>query len=145
MKKVTKAVIPAAGLGTRMLPIARSVPKEVLPVVDKPVMEYLVREAVNSGITDILIITNRGKGVIEDYFDLSPEYEDKLRAKGKLDEIEKMRELISKANIYFVRRKNPKVSDTLFPAQDPSPATIRSLFSTVMTSSIPKCPFASSL
>lgn len=108
MKKVTKAVIPAAGLGTRMLPIARSVPKEVLPVVDRPVMEYLVREAVDSGITDILIITNRGKGVIEDYFDLSPEYEDKLRAKGKLDEIEKMRELTKKANIYFIRQKEAK-------------------------------------
>ncbi|MDD6266181.1 MAG: UTP--glucose-1-phosphate uridylyltransferase [Clostridia bacterium] len=108
MKKVTKAVIPAAGLGTRMLPIARSVPKEVLPIVDRPVMEYLVREAVDSGIKDILIITNRGKGVIEDYFDHSPEYEDKLRAKGKLDEIEAMRELTSKANIYFIRQKEPK-------------------------------------
>lgn len=108
MKKITKAVIPAAGLGTRMLPIARSVPKEVLPVVDRPVMDYLVREAVESGITDILIITNRGKGVIEDYFDYSPEYEIKLREKGKLAEIEQMRELVNRVNVHFIRQKEPR-------------------------------------
>ena len=76
--KVTKAVIPAAGLGTRMLPIARTVPKEVLPIVDRPAISYLVEEAALSGITDILIITGRNKGAIEDYFDFSPEYEEKL-------------------------------------------------------------------
>ncbi len=108
MKKVTKAVIPAAGLGTRMLPIARTVPKEVLPVVDKPVMEYLVREAVDSGITDILIITNRGKGAIEDYFDYSPEYEIALEKKGKLKELAEIREIAESVNITFIRQKNPK-------------------------------------
>ena len=83
MSKVTKAVIPAAGLGTRMLPIARAVPKEMLPIVDRPAVSYLVEEAAASGITDILIILGRGKGALEDYFDYSPEYEAALLAKGK--------------------------------------------------------------
>ena len=71
--KITKAVIPAAGLGTRVLPATKSMPKEMYPIVDKPAIQYIVEEAVNSGITDILIITNRGKNIIEDYFDRSPE------------------------------------------------------------------------
>lgn len=108
MKKITKAVIPAAGLGTRMLPIARTVPKEVLPIVDRPVIEYLVREAVDSGITDILIITNRGKGAIEDYFDFSPEYEAALLAKGKEDVYNEIRELPQRVNIQFIRQKQAK-------------------------------------
>lgn len=108
MKKITKAVIPAAGLGTRMLPIARTVPKEVLPIVDRPTIEYLVREAVDSGITDILIITNRGKGAIEDYFDYSPEYESALLMKGKSDECEAIREIADSVNIQFIRQKQPK-------------------------------------
>ena len=70
--KVRKAVIPAAGLGTRMLPVTKTVPKEMLPMVDRPVMQYIVEEAVNAGIEDILIITNRGKDVMEDYFDYAP-------------------------------------------------------------------------
>ena len=76
--KVTKAVIPAAGLGTRVLPATKALPKEMLPIVDKPAIQYLVEEAVNSGIKDILIITNRGKNVIEDHFDRAPELEKKL-------------------------------------------------------------------
>ena len=108
MKKITKAVIPAAGLGTRMLPIARTVPKEVLPIVDRPVMEYLVREAADSGITDILIITNRGKGAMEDYFDYSPEYEQKLIEKGKTKELEELRELVGRVNAHFIRQKEPR-------------------------------------
>ncbi len=108
MKKITKAVIPAAGLGTRMLPIARTVPKEVLPIVDRPVMEYLVREAADSGITDILIITNRGKGAMEDYFDYSPEYEQKLIEKGKTKELEELRELVGRVNVHFIRQKEPR-------------------------------------
>ena len=108
MKKITKAVIPAAGLGTRMLPIARTVPKEVLPIVDRPVMDYLVREAADSGITDVLIITNRGKGAIEDYFDYSPEYEQKLIEKGKTKELEQLRELVSRVNVHFIRQKEPR-------------------------------------
>lgn len=81
--KVRKAVIPAAGLGTRMLPVTKTVPKEMLPMVDRPVMQYIVEEAVSAGIEDILIITNRGKDVMEDYFDYAPELEDKLRRPEK--------------------------------------------------------------
>ena len=70
--KITKAVIPAAGLGTRVLPATKSMPKEMLPIVDKPTIQYIVEEAVAAGITDILIVTNRGNGIIEDHFDASP-------------------------------------------------------------------------
>ena len=73
--KITKAVIPAAGLGTRVLPATKTMPKEMFPIVDKPTIQYIVEEAVAAGITDILIITNRGKGIIEDHFDKSPELE----------------------------------------------------------------------
>ena len=105
MKRITKAIIPAAGLGTRMLPVSAAVCKEMLPIVDMPAICHLVEEAASSGITDILIITNRGKEVMEDFFDLSPEYEAALAAKGKLDEIERMRDIASMANIYFIRQK----------------------------------------
>ncbi|MFR5864206.1 MAG: sugar phosphate nucleotidyltransferase [Acutalibacteraceae bacterium] len=81
--KVTKAVIPAAGLGTRMLPISKSVPKEMLPIVDKPAIQYLVEEAVASGITDILIVTGRNKEAIENHFDHSLEYYERLEKSGK--------------------------------------------------------------
>lgn len=107
-KTIKKAVIPAAGLGTRMLPISRAVPKEMLPIVDRPAISYLVDEAVASGITDILIITNRDKGIIEDYFDISPEYEQKLKSSGKTAEIEAMYECAERANIYFLRQKVTK-------------------------------------
>lgn len=107
-KKITKAVIPAAGLGTRMLPIARTVPKEVLPIVDRPVIEYLVKEAVASGITDILIITNRGKEAMESYFDHSPEYEERLKIKGKTKELEDIAQTVNGANIMFIRQKEAK-------------------------------------
>lgn len=106
--KVRKAVIPAAGLGTRMLPAAKAVPKEIMPIVDKPVMQYQIEEAVKSGITDILIITNRGKEAIEDYFDYSPEYERHLEKKGKLEELEKLRAIANMANITFIRQKEAK-------------------------------------
>ena len=86
-KKITKAIIPAAGLGTRMLPISHAVPKEMLPIVDLPAVYYLVEEAVKSGITDILIITNRDKDAMEDFFDLSVEYGQALTSKGKTAEI----------------------------------------------------------
>lgn len=106
MKKVTKAVIPAAGLGTRMLPISYAVPKEMLPIVDAPAVFYLVEEAVKSGITDILIITNRGKEAIEDFFDISPEYIDALVKKGKCDEAERIKNVAKMANVSFVRQGN---------------------------------------
>ncbi len=106
--KVTKAVIPAAGLGTRVLPATKSMPKEMLPIVDKPAIQYIVEEAVNSGITDILIITNRGKGIIEDHFDRSPELEERLLASGKNDVYEQVVSISKLANIYFIRQKETK-------------------------------------
>ena len=105
MKKITKAIIPAAGLGTRMLPVSAAVCKEMLPIVDLPAICHLVEEAASCGITDILIITNRGKDIMEDFFDLSPEYETALIAKNRLDEIERLREIADMANIYFLRQK----------------------------------------
>ena len=108
MSKITKAVIPAAGLGVRMLPAAKAVPKEMMSIVDKPAMHYQIKEAVDSGITDILIITNRGKGAIEDYFDYSPEYEKKLIASGKEDVLREINEIAEMANITYLRQKAPK-------------------------------------
>lgn len=106
--RVKKAVIPAAGLGTRMLPAAKAVPKEMMPIVDKPAMHYQIEEAVASGINDILIITNRGKESIEDYFDFSPEYERHLEKKGKTEELERLRSIATMANITFIRQKEAK-------------------------------------
>lgn len=108
MMKVRKAVIPAAGLGTRVLPATKSMPKEMLTIVDKPAIQYIVEEAVNAGITDILIITNRGKGIIEDHFDRSPELEERLLASGKKDVYEQVVAISQLANIYFVRQKETK-------------------------------------
>ena len=108
MKKIRKAIIPAAGLGTRMLPISSAVPKEMLPIVDLPCVYYLVEEAVKSGIEEILIITNRGKGAMEDFFDLNIEYLDNLEKKGKTEEVGKLREIAGMANIYFLRQKETK-------------------------------------
>ena len=108
MKKVTKAIIPAAGLGTRMLPISHAVPKEMLPIVDLPAIYYLVEEAVNSGITDILIITNRDKDAIEDFFDLSIEYGNALTMKGKHEQAKVLYDIANMANVYFLRQKETK-------------------------------------
>ncbi|MBR5242064.1 MAG: UTP--glucose-1-phosphate uridylyltransferase [Clostridia bacterium] len=108
MKRITKAIIPAAGLGTRMLPISHAVPKEMLPIVDIPAIYYLVREAVESGITDILIITNRDKEAMESFFDLSVEYEVALLSKGKGDLVKMLREIADMANVYFLRQKETK-------------------------------------
>lgn len=108
--KVTKAVIPAAGLGTRVLPATKSMPKEMLPIVDKPAIQYIVEEAVRSGITDILIITNRGKGLIEDHFDRVPELEARLTRSGPEKE-EILNEIVGiahKANFFFVRQKETR-------------------------------------
>ena len=108
MKKITKAIIPAAGLGTRMLPISHSVPKEMLPIVDLPAVYHLVEEAAKSGITDILIITNRDKEAMEDFFDLSIEYMDALSKKGKTKELEELKAIANLANVYFLRQKETK-------------------------------------
>lgn len=104
MKKVTKAVITAAGLGTRMLPISYAVPKEMLPIVDSPAVFYLVEEAVKSGITDILIITNRGKESMENFFDISPEYIDALTKKGKTEMAQRIMDIAKMANVSFIRQ-----------------------------------------
>ena len=108
MKKVRKAIIPAAGLGTRMLPISHAVPKEMLPIVDLPAIYYLVEEAVKSGIEDILIITNRDKDAMEDFFDLSIEYREALLAKGKTEEAKRLYDIANMANVYFLRQKETK-------------------------------------
>ena len=109
MKKVRKAVIPAAGLGTRVLPATKVMPKEMLPIVDKPAIQYIVEEAAASGIEDILIITNRGKGLLEDHFDRAPELECRLAADPNkaaiLDEVVHISQL---ANIFYVRQKETK-------------------------------------
>ena len=106
--KITKAVIPAAGFGTRVLPATKSFPKEMFPIVDKPTIQYIVEEAVNAGITDILIITNRGKGLIEDHFDRSPELESILEKSGKTDFYNIVHEIGDLANIHFIRQKEMK-------------------------------------
>lgn len=107
-KPVRKAIIPAAGLGTRMLPISRAVPKEMLPIMDYPAMYYLVKEAADSGITDVLIITGRDKEAMESFFDYSPEYDAVLRAKGREAEVEMLHAACNLANVYFLRQKEPK-------------------------------------
>ena len=106
--KVTKAVIPAAGLGTRMLPATKTVPKEMLPLVDKPVIQYIIEEAVASGIEDILIVTNRAKSAMDDYFDYHPELEERLLRNGKDKELEAVRHSADLANIFYVRQKETK-------------------------------------
>jgi UTP--glucose-1-phosphate uridylyltransferase len=105
---VTKAVIPAAGMGTRFLPATKAVPKELIPLVDKPAIQYAVEEAVAAGITDILIITGRGKGAIEDHFDRSPELEALLQQTGKHHELNSMRAITGLADVHFIRQGEPR-------------------------------------
>lgn len=107
-QRVRKAVIPAAGLGTRFLPATKAVPKEMLPVVDKPTLQYVVEEAVAAGIDDILIIVGRNKTTIEDHFDVSFELEKTLEEGGKTAELEQMRAISQLANIHFVRQGTPR-------------------------------------
>lgn len=106
--KVRKAVIPAAGLGTRMLPATKTVPKEMLPMVDKPVIQYIIEEAVASGIEDILIVTNRAKSAMDDYFDYYPELETRLNQAGKDKELTEVRRAADLANIFYVRQKETR-------------------------------------
>ena len=106
--KVKKAVIPAAGLGTRMLPATKTVPKEMLPLVDKPVIQYIIEEAVAAGIEDILIVTNRAKSAMDDYFDYYPELETRLIQAGKDHELTEVRRAADLANIFYVRQKETK-------------------------------------
>ena len=106
--KVRKAIIPAAGLGTRLLPNTKSIPKEMLPLVDKPVIQYIVEEAVAAGIEEILIITNRGKSAIENYFDYAPDLEERLILDGKPHDARIVREVADMADVYFLRQKETK-------------------------------------
>lgn len=106
--RVTKAVIPAAGLGTRFLPATKSQPKEMLPLVDRPAIQYVVEEAVRAGINDILIITGRGKRTLEDHFDRSLELEANLAAKGKWEDLELVRSIAELAEVHYVRQGEPK-------------------------------------
>jgi UTP--glucose-1-phosphate uridylyltransferase len=107
LKKVRKAIIPAAGLGTRFLPATKAMPKEMLPIVDKPTIQYIVEEAIASGIEDIIIVTGKGKRAIEDHFDNAFELEQLLKQKGKFDLLEKVKEP-SKVDIHYIRQKEPK-------------------------------------
>jgi UTP--glucose-1-phosphate uridylyltransferase len=106
--KVRKAIIPAAGLGTRFLPATKAQPKEMLPIVDKPTLQYIIEEAVESGIEEILIITGRNKKSIEDHFDKSVELELELEAKGKHDLLAEVRKISDMVNIHYIRQKEPK-------------------------------------
>lgn len=108
MKKVRKAIIPAAGLGTRFLPATKAMPKEMLPIVDKPTIQYIVEEAIASGIEDIIIVTGKGKRAIEDHFDVAPELEQNLTEKGKLELLEKVQYSSNIADIHYIRQKEPK-------------------------------------
>jgi UTP--glucose-1-phosphate uridylyltransferase len=107
MNKVRKAVIPAAGLGTRFLPATKSQPKEMLPVIDKPTIQYVVEEAVGAGITDILVITGRGKRAIEDHFDRNFELEFYLEEGKKNEELEQVQAISEMADIHYIRQRDP--------------------------------------
>jgi UTP--glucose-1-phosphate uridylyltransferase len=108
MQKVKKAIIPAAGLGTRFLPATKAMPKEMLPIVDKPTIQYIVEEAIESGIEDIIIVTGKGKRAIEDHFDYAFELEQTLLNKEKFDLLEKVQEPSKMVDIHYIRQKEPK-------------------------------------
>ena len=104
---IKKAIIPAAGLGTRFLPVTKAQPKEMLPIVDKPAIQYIVEEAVQSGIENIIIVTGRNKRSIEDHFDKSVELEQALIEKEKFDLLKELKEISNMANIHYIRQKEP--------------------------------------
>jgi UTP--glucose-1-phosphate uridylyltransferase len=106
--KITKAVIPAAGLGTRFLPATKASPKEMLPLVDKPLIQYVVEEAVNAGIRQLIVVTGRGKRAIEDHFDASFELEENLRASGKSEMLREMQRIADLADFAYVRQRHPR-------------------------------------
>src|SRR5438270_5812335 len=106
-RRVTKAVIPAAGLGTRFLPATKSQPKEMLPIVDKPSIQYVVEEAVAAGLTDILVITGRGKRAIEDHFDRNFELEHSLEQSAKHDLLAEVQDINELADIHYIRQRDP--------------------------------------
>ena len=115
---ITKAVIPAAGLGTRFLPVTKSMPKEMLPIIDKPIIQFAVEEAIAVGIEDIIIITGRGKRAIEDYFDTSPELENHLFQNKKYDLLREVKDISSLVDIHYIRQKEPKgLGDAILKAE----------------------------
>ncbi len=117
--QIRKAVIPAAGLGTRFLPATKAVPKELLPIVDTPTVQYIVKEAVDSGIEDIIFVTGRGKNALIDHFDSYPELEDKLEKEGKYDLLAALKETSNMAKIVSVRQPEPKgLGDAVLCAKD---------------------------
>lgn len=107
VRPITKALFPVAGLGTRFLPATKASPKEMLPLVDKPLIQYVVEEAISSGIEEIIIITGRGKRAIEDHFDISYELEDLLRQKGKTELLQQVQQISNMVDICYVRQKEP--------------------------------------
>lgn len=106
--KIKKAIIPAAGFGTRLLPATKSIPKEMIPIVDKPALQYVIEEAVDAGIEDILIITSRHKKAIEDHFDNIPELENLLENTNKVDTLKEIKDITNLANIHYIRQKETK-------------------------------------
>lgn len=108
IKKVRKAIIPAAGLGTRFLPATKAIPKEMLPIVDIPTIQYIVQEAIESGIEEILIVTGKSKRAIEDHFDFNPELDQELEKKGNYELLELSRCVASMVDLHFVRQKQPR-------------------------------------
>jgi len=115
---IRKAVIPAAGLGTRFLPATKTMPKEMLPIIDKPIIQFVVEEAIASGIEDIIIITGRGKRAIEDYFDTSPELESHLLQNEKYELLREVKDISSLADIHYIRQKEPKgLGDAILKAE----------------------------
>lgn len=107
-EKVKKAIIPAAGLGTRFLPATKALAKEMLPIVDTPTIQYIIQEAVDSGIEEILIITNSNKHAMENHFDRSYELEARLSESGKMEQVKMIQDIADMANIYYIRQKEPK-------------------------------------
>jgi UTP--glucose-1-phosphate uridylyltransferase len=108
VSEITKAVIPAAGLGTRFLPITKSLPKEMLPIIDRPVIHFVVEEAIQSGIDDILIISGRKKRAIEDYFDHTPELESLLKSRNDSDKLKLLEDVYAHCSIHYIRQKEPR-------------------------------------
>lgn len=108
VKEIKKAIIPAAGLGTRFLPATKALPKEMLPIIDKPTIQYIVEEAIESGIEDIIIVTGKGKRAIEDHFDHAFELENNLMEKGKLELLQEVRKTSKMVDIHYIRQKEPK-------------------------------------
>jgi UTP--glucose-1-phosphate uridylyltransferase len=113
LMKIRKAVLPAAGLGTRFLPATKAQPKEMLPLVDKPLIQYVVEEAVEAGIQDVILVTGRGKSAIEDHFDVSFELERFLEEKGKKAELAIVKAISDLVNVAYVRRRKRSGSGTL--------------------------------